>query len=76
MLFDIFPLFINDATEEGRKKREEARAKKAAQAGIEEEEVVSRVAARDARRPPACFLPSLPLARSQIGNVVKCVTDA
>ena len=63
MLFDIVPLFINDATEEGRKKREEARAKKAAQAGIEEEEVVSRVAARDARRPPA-FLPSFLASRS------------
>ena len=58
-MFDIVPLFINDATEEGRKKREEARAKKAAQAGIEEEEVVSRVAARDARTRIVFFLPSL-----------------
>ena len=59
MLFDIVPLFIDDATEEGRKKKakgdlgmEAARRKLKEGKEGKEEEVVSRVAARDARSFP------------------------
>ena len=73
---DIVPSFIDDATKEGRKKEKKKEKEKDARRQASEESEKEVKSCREWRRVTHARGPPSFFRRSQIRNVVKCVTDA